>query len=82
MYLPFKFVTMEEDGIGNLQIWLGENIPKPTNEEKIAYIQTSQDKSNIYANCFGFEDENIEELAKGYTVVAQLHIDYIADIFS
>lgn len=80
MYLPFRPVTAQEDRIGNLQLWIGK--VKPANEDKIAYIQTSQARSDIFVNCFNLTDEDKEELEKGYTVVLQLHEDYIVDIFS
>ena len=82
MYLPYKACTAQEDKIGNLQIWLGKNAPMPKEEEKIAYIQTSQDRETIFSACFDLEPEDVEEISKGYATTINLHIEYIADIFS
>lgn len=82
MYLPFKACTAQEDRIGSLQIWLGDNTAKPEEEKKIAYIQSEQDRQSIYENCFDLSAEDIEEISKGYAVTINLHIDYIVDIFS
>lgn len=84
MYNPFIKCVAQMDRLGNLQIWLGDNIqhPKPKYDEEVAYIQTSQERSDIYANCFDFTDSDLEELENGWAVVIQLHEDYYSDMFS
>lgn len=82
MYLPYKAVTVEEDRIGNLQLWIGKDAPKPKNEEKIAYIQNSQDREAIYSYSFDLTEDDISEISRGYAVTIYLHEDLIVDIFS
>lgn len=81
MYLPYVKMTCQEDRIGNLMIWCGENTPKPKDENQIAYIQNSQERESLFDYCFGLENEDIEELEKGYTITIELHEDLADEIF-
>lgn len=73
--------TAKEDRIGNLMIWQGVG-QKPTDDSEIAYIQRSQEKSDIYANCFELTWEEVDEIQNGWATVIHLHEDYVSDIFS
>jgi hypothetical protein len=81
MYLPYMKVTAKEDRMGNLILWLGDNTPMPKDEERTYYIQTSQERSDLFANCFGFDWSDDEELRKGWTVVLEVHEDVVVELF-
>lgn len=82
MYLPYKAMTAQTDTTGNLQLWIGKNAPKPTAEEKIATIETNQDKATIYSYCFDLTEETKTQIDNGNTGTIYLHQELIADIFS
>ena len=79
MYLPYVKVTAQEDRIGNLLLWLGHK-PKPDNDNLIAYVQTSQARGDLLANCL-VDDEEVAELSKGYKVEMHLHCDTAVELF-
>lgn len=82
MYLPYVKCVAQEDRLGNLEIWVGINHLRPTDETQIAYIQTSQEREYIYENCFGFTEISRNEIEKGWSTVIELHEDVVVDIFS
>jgi len=80
MYLPYIKVTAQEDSIGNLQLWRGDNTPKPDNDCLIAYIQTSQVRDALFEYCFDLSEDDKEDLQKGYTVVLNLDEELACDL--
>jgi hypothetical protein len=82
MYLPFVKCVAQEDRMGNLMIWQGINKLKPEHEDQIAYIQNSQQRSDIYANCFDFTEISLMDIENGYPTIILLHEDTLMDIFS
>jgi hypothetical protein len=84
MYLPYIKCVAQMNKLGNMEIWLGDNIqhPKPTDDEEVAYINRSQERCDIIANCFDFTKGDEADLENGWPIVISLHEDYYVDIFS
>lgn len=84
MYNPFMPCIAQINKLGTLEIWIGDNIqqPKPIDDEDIAYIERSQERCDIFANCFDFTKGDEADLENGWPIVIYLHEDYVNDLFS